>query len=173
MPMSFEELFAPTLNGIAVSVWLRGVECHNFRKHSQSPLTGVQYMCLLLQSIWVERLALDPPSPVTVDANKQDNKKRKKPSTVTLFRSETQTLNSSRSLDYYARFNKPRYYVCFNDLYKPIKKYIYADPKHPFTCFPAAKHYILWVTNTREKPVNSFYGTKRALSVALAIILLA
>ena len=44
--------------------------------------------------------------------------------------------HSSRSFDY-AHGNKA-YYICFNDLCKPIEKYIYFREKHPFTCCPAA-----------------------------------
>ena len=53
------------------------------------------------------------------------------------------------------------------------KEYMLAK-KHPFKCCLAAKHpqhNKLRVTNTRKKPVNLFYGNKRASTSALAPIL--
>ena len=71
-------------------------------------------------------------------ANKNADRERTNTDTVTLFPSETLTLNSCHSLDY-ARGNESIIY--FTNLSKPIEKtYIYAKKKHSFVSYPAAKH---------------------------------
>ena len=79
------------------------------------------------------------------------------------FQSETLTLNSCLSLDY------------FTDLCKPIETYIYARKKHPFASYPAAKHpkhSKFTVTDIREKPVNFLHCSTRASTLVSAILLL-
>ena len=56
-----------------------------------------------------------------------------------------------------------------------MEKYVYVSEKHPSKCCPAAKHpkdNKLPVTRILEKPADFFYGTKQALTLAQAIILL-
>ena len=88
------------------------------------------------------------------------------------FRSETLTLNSCRSL-HYARGNESVIY--FTNPCKPKEADIYARKKHPFVSYPAAKHpkhSKFAIIDTREKPVNFFYCSTRALTLVSARILL-
>ena len=53
------------------------------------------------------------------------------------------------------------------------RTYIYAKKKHPFASYPAAKHpkhSKLAVADVRQKPVDLFNNTARAVTSALAII---
>ena len=49
------------------------------------------------------------------------------------------------------------YYICYNDLCKPIEKYFSGSEKTPFTSYLTAKHpkhsYLAFM-NIRDKPVN-------------------
>ena len=58
---------------------------------------------------------------------------------------------------------------------KLIEIYVHARKKHPSSGYPAAKHQKhskFAITDIREKPVNFFYCSTRALTLASATILL-
>ena len=86
------------------------------------------------------------------------------------FQSETLTLKSCCSIDY-ARSNESIIY--FTDLCKPIETYIYARKRHPFTCYPAAKHpnaANLRLQTYDENQWTFCNNTARGSTLALAII---
>ena len=84
--------------------------------------------------------------------------------TVAFFQSEPLPSNSFRSLDY-ARGNESIIY--FTDLCKPIETYIYARKLSRSKTHKRSK---LAVTDIRQKTVDFFNNTARALTLALAII---
>ena len=64
------------------------------------------------------------------------------------------------------------YDICYNDLCKPIEKYICVSEKHPFTGCLAAKrpkHNKLRVTNERKKTVKGFMALTLAPVITLLI----
>ena len=98
-----------------------------------------------------------------------DDENRINTKTVTLFQNGTQTFNFCCSLGY-----GNMSIIFFNDFCKAIRIYIYARKKHLFISYLAAKHpkhSKFAVINIREKTVNFFNDTARALSLCPAIIL--
>ena len=66
-------------------------------------------------------------------------------------------------------------YILSNDFCKPLERYVYARKKHPSSGYPAAKHpkhSKFAITDIREKPVNFFYCSAWASTLASATILL-
>ena len=144
-----KELFAPTLNGIAVSVWhglFTPVVLHaGLNDHLRRMQTN--------EMIWNE-----------------ENWRM-----CWLFKVEHEHWNPVASLDY-ERVTKSDIYVTMKiNLYKPIKNASLLAKKHPFTSYSTAKHRKrsrLRVTSITEKTSGVVGGTKRALALTALITLL-
>ena len=91
--------------------------------------------------------------------------------TMTFFPKWNINIKLLSQLDY-ARGNKS--IKLFNDLWKPIKIYIYARKKRPFTSYQTAKHpkhSKFVITSMRGIPVDFFPCMTRVMTLAPAIIL--